>query len=99
MHKGNVGYPTLVPVGIARKVLQRRTDTDARQSVAGYVVPYRRIEDRIRELCARLTKAEDKDFELAISDLKAALHDHTEQLRKLVAESLLKRRPNRRKID
>jgi hypothetical protein len=63
-------------------------------------MPSRRLEDRIRELCAKLIKAEDQDFESASAELKGALHEHTERLRKVVAQNLLKKeQANRRKID
>jgi len=67
--------------------------------VTAYTVPSRRLEDRICQLCSKVVEAEGHDVEAAISELKAGLHEHTERLRKMVTENLLKKeRPNRRKI-
>jgi len=51
-------------------------------------VPKRRLEDRIRELCARVLSAEGEEFESAILALRAALSEHNAQLRRLTALKL-----------
>ena len=51
-------------------------------------VPPHRLDDRIRELCARVVAAEGDDLPPAISDLKAALREHNNRLRKLAASTL-----------
>jgi hypothetical protein len=52
----------------------------------------RRLEDRIRELCAKAIAAPGGDeLEPALSELKAALHEHTERLRQLAAKKLVPR--------
>jgi hypothetical protein len=51
-------------------------------------VPSRRLEDRIHELCARSLIAQDSELVAIFSALRAALHEHTEQLRNLAARKL-----------
>jgi hypothetical protein len=46
----------------------------------------RRLEDRIRELCARSITAQEDDLSI-ISDLKAALREHVERIRNVVART------------
>ncbi len=59
--------------------------------VALYRVPSRRIDDRIRDLCAKVASSEGNDYEPTLSELKAALREHTGRLRKMAAESLAKK--------
>lgn len=50
----------------------------------------RRLEDRIRELCALATVARhDDERELILSALKAALHEHAERLKKTAVQKLV----------
>jgi hypothetical protein len=51
-------------------------------------MPSRRLEDRIRDLCARVIAAPEDEVEPAISELKSALREHNERLRKLAAAKL-----------
>jgi hypothetical protein len=53
----------------------------------------RRLEDRIRDLCAKTVSAPEGELEPIISDLKAALREHTQRLRKLAAAKLIRKRP------
>jgi hypothetical protein len=46
--------------------------------------PMRRLEDRIRELCARSITAGEDEMSI-ISDLRAALREHVERVRNFVA--------------
>ena len=46
----------------------------------------RRLEDRIRSLCAKAVAAGSSELNPILSDLKAALHEHTERLRTMAAE-------------
>jgi hypothetical protein len=46
-------------------------------------VPSRRLEDRIRELCALAIATNTADFAEVLAELRSALHQHSEQLRKL----------------
>ena len=51
-------------------------------------MPSRRLEDRIRDLCAKAVDAETEDFQPVLEELKAALREHTERLRQLAARKL-----------
>ena len=56
-------------------------------------MPSRLLEDRIRQLCAHAVETKDGDeFAPVIQELKAALHEHSEQLRELAARKLLLRK-------
>lgn len=48
----------------------------------------RRLEDHIRNLCAKVIAAREDEIEPAISELKSALREHNERLRKLAAAKL-----------
>ena len=48
----------------------------------------RRLEDRIRELCASAVTAEEPELETILSELQSALREHTARLRKLAAAKL-----------
>lgn len=50
----------------------------------------RRLEDRIRDLCAQAVAAGSGDLNPILSDLKAALHEHTRRLRTMAAASTLR---------
>jgi len=52
-------------------------------------MPSRRLDDRIRELCASIVKAREEELEPAISGLKSALREHTTRLRKIIASRSL----------
>jgi hypothetical protein len=50
----------------------------------------RRLEDRIRELCALAILARhDDERELILAELKAALHEHAERLKKTAVQKLV----------
>ena len=53
----------------------------------------RRLEDRIRELCARAVAAQDSELDPIFSALQRALREHNDRLRKLAAEKLAAWRP------
>ena len=53
-----------------------------------HLVPSRRLEDRIRELCALATAANTSNFADVLAELRLALHEHSEQLRKLARQQL-----------
>jgi hypothetical protein len=52
-------------------------------------VPSRRLEERIRELCALATAADTSNFADVLADLRLSLHEHLEQLRKLARQQLV----------
>jgi hypothetical protein len=54
-------------------------------------VPSRRIDDRIRDLCAKVASSQANDYEPTLLELKAALRQHTDRLRKMAVESLAKK--------
>ena len=51
-------------------------------------MPSRRLEDRIRELCAKAVAAKDGDLDPTLAELREALHEHNVRLRKLAAAKL-----------
>jgi hypothetical protein len=53
----------------------------------------RRLEDRIRELCARAVTAEESELGSIFSASQSALREHNERLRKLAAAKLSTWRP------
>jgi len=56
-------------------------------------VPFHKLDDRIRELCAKVVAAEGSQLELLISELKAALREHNKHLRQMAAAKLANRLP------
>jgi hypothetical protein len=52
------------------------------------LMPPRRLNDRIRDLCARAVTAEGSDLDAILSTLKLELHEHTTRIRKLAAQKL-----------
>jgi hypothetical protein len=51
---------------------------------------FRRLEDRIRELCGKVVAAQNSDaFGPALSELKSALSEHSERLRKMAVTKLV----------
>jgi hypothetical protein len=53
----------------------------------------RRLDDRIRKLCAQITEASDGELEAILQDLLGAIHEKIERLRSLAASQLLGRKP------
>jgi hypothetical protein len=51
-------------------------------------VPSRRLEDRIRELCAQAVASGDADFSEVLAQLRSAMHQHIEEMRKMVVEHM-----------
>jgi flagellar biosynthesis chaperone FliJ len=51
-------------------------------------VPSRRLEDRIRDLCAQAIAPNTTNFTDTLAELRSALHQHVEQLRKLARQQL-----------
>jgi len=60
------------------------------------VVPSR-LDDRIRELCAKVIQAHGSDFGFAVQDLQDALRQHATQLREMAAEKLTRVSPHAQK--
>ncbi len=51
-------------------------------------MPSRRLEDRIRELCAKAATASDAETVQVLNELRHALHEHARNLRAMAAEKL-----------
>ena len=51
-------------------------------------MPSVQLRDRIRDLCAKAVSSAPDDLEGTLAELKAALHQHTEALRKEAADKL-----------
>ena len=49
----------------------------------------RRLEDRIRELCAKALIARGHELHPILDDLKAALHEHSERLKQVAVLKLV----------
>jgi hypothetical protein len=58
-------------------------------------VPFHKLDDRIRELCAKVVAAEGDPLEPLISELKAALREHNNRLRQMAAAKLANSLPPR----
>ena len=56
----------------------------------------RRLEDRIRELCAKAVSAADDELEPIIRELRTALREHSQRLRQLAAQGLGPDKPSHR---
>jgi hypothetical protein len=53
------------------------------------LVPSRRLDDRIRSLCAKAASAPPAEAGEVLAELKEALAEHTRRLRKLAAKKLI----------
>ncbi len=51
-------------------------------------MPSRRLDEHIRDLCAKVVNARDIELEAAIAQLNSALREHSIRLRKMAAEKL-----------
>jgi hypothetical protein len=54
-----------------------------------HVLVLRRLEDRIRELCAKALITRGAELQVVLADLKSTLHEHTERLRQMAALKLI----------
>jgi hypothetical protein len=52
-------------------------------------VHFPRLDERIRELCAKAVTAPETELEAILRELNSALREHTMQLRKLAATKLV----------
>jgi hypothetical protein len=53
----------------------------------------RRLDDRIRHLCAQVTEASNGELEAILQELLSAIHEKIERLRTMAANQLLRRKP------
>ena len=51
-------------------------------------MPGRRLEDRIRELCAKAATASEGETLQVLQELRRALHEHARHLRSMAAQRL-----------
>lgn len=51
-------------------------------------MPSRRLEDRIRELCAQAARANDSEVTGILQELRQALAEHNRRLRRMAAKRL-----------
>jgi hypothetical protein len=56
-------------------------------------VPSRRLEDRIRELCAKAVSSDEAEFTTVMSELRSAMREHIEKIRTLAVRQLAGERP------
>jgi hypothetical protein len=59
----------------------------------------RRLEDRIRELCGKSVTAPDDELRTAMADLRAALREHIERVRQVVADTDFANAKNRLRLE
>ena len=57
-------------------------------------MPVRRLEDRIRELCARTLHAREPEWSAIISELQLALQEHNLRVRNLAATVTVAGKPH-----
>jgi hypothetical protein len=70
-------------MGIPKTLYRQRPDP-----VGICRVPSRRLDDRIRELCRQAVVADDTEFASVLSELRGAMHEHIEHLRKMAIQQL-----------
>jgi len=59
-------------------------------AVAIWRVSSRRLEDHIRELCAKVGHLHGAELHKTLAELRTALNEHSRRLRKIAAEGLLR---------
>ena len=60
-----------------------------------FPVSPRRLDIRIRELCARAVSADDKSFAPILSELRLALHEHAAKMREMAVQQIAPRKKMR----
>src|SRR5438270_11948045 len=66
----------------------KKVHPHARVTVVIFVMPSRRLEDRIRDLCAKAATASDAETVRVLQELRQALHEHARHLRAMAADKL-----------
>lgn len=51
-------------------------------------MPSRLLDNRIRELCAKAVAADTVNFAEVLADLRSALHEHAQEMRKLARKEI-----------
>jgi len=62
--------------------------------IVAFHVPFLRLDDRIRELCAAVVDTDELELGPLMSELRAALREHNRRLRKLAAAKLANTLPH-----
>jgi hypothetical protein len=57
-------------------------------------MPGRRLQDRIRELCARALYAEEPEWNATLGELQSAIHEHTLRVANLTAAVTVAGKPH-----
>ncbi len=53
-------------------------------------VPSRRLDDRIRDLCARISHASESEYQEVLQQLRGAISEKTDRVRRMAARNLLR---------
>ena len=61
-------------------------------------MPFRRLDDRIRELCRQAVTADDASIAAVLSELRSAMHEHIQHLRKMAVQPLAEETERRTQI-
>ena len=59
------------------------------------LVPSRRLDNRIRELCAKATATDTVNVAEVLSELQSSLHEHAQEMRKLASQEIARQRERR----
>lgn len=51
-------------------------------------MPFHRLDDRIRELCSQVAASDDTNFAGVLSELRSAMREHIQHLRKMAVQQL-----------
>jgi hypothetical protein len=81
-------FPTVASCWLIQFVLYRTLGSAV--AVLPAMPVARRLEDRIRDLCTKAVAAGSGELNPVLSELKAALHEHTQRLRRMAAASTLR---------
>jgi len=75
--------------------LQNRLYAWSGEASVACKVPFRKLDNHIRELCARVVSAEGDQLAPLMSELKAALQEHNNRLRQMAVAKLANPLPPR----
>lgn len=51
-------------------------------------MPFRQLDDRIRELCRRAVAADDAQFTSVLAELRGAMREHIQHMRRMAIQQL-----------
>jgi hypothetical protein len=58
-------------------------------------VPDLRLEDRIRDLCAKAVTSDESELSTVMSELRSVMHEHIERIRTLAIRQVVRERPRK----